>query len=227
MRKASQVGQARDRALEALLTRVDIPLPDALVEHEIEHRRRALDDRLERAGLTHGVLPGGGRNDAGRHREASSPTTCGASVKASFILDKLAADEELGLEQAELSLYITQLAYQLGVAPDRLARQLTDRGQLAAVAADVLRSKAARAARRAGEGHRRVRPCRRLKAVTAEAVAAQGRCGHRGWRGDGKTWLTWKTWPTWKTLAEVEDVAEVAEEADVEVVQAERLMKLL
>ncbi len=38
---------------------------------------------------------------------------------------------------------MTQLAYQLGISPDRLARQLSDRGQLGAVVADVLRSKAA------------------------------------------------------------------------------------
>src|SRR5258708_13815554 len=52
MRKAGQAGQARDRAIEALLTRIDMPLPEALVEHEIVHRGESLDRDLDQAGLT-------------------------------------------------------------------------------------------------------------------------------------------------------------------------------
>ena len=46
------------------------------------------------------------------------------------------------MDQDELAAYVTEQAYRMGVPPDQLARQLTERGQLAAVAADVLRSKA-------------------------------------------------------------------------------------
>jgi trigger factor len=52
------------------------------------------------------------------------------------------AREKLGVETAELNAYLTEQAYRLGLTPDRLARQLTDNGQLNAVVADVLRSKA-------------------------------------------------------------------------------------
>ena len=65
------------------------------------------------------------------------------SVKARFILDQLAEQENLGIEQDEIGQYITQLAYQQGVSPDQFARQLTSSGQLSAVVSDVLRSKAA------------------------------------------------------------------------------------
>ena len=96
-------------------------------------------------------------------------------VKAGFILDKLATDEDLGIDPAELSAYVTQQAYQLGVQPDRLARELADRGQLGSVAADVLRTKAvALLAERAtvtDESGRAID----IKALEAEAVAdAQG-----------------------------------------------------
>ena len=37
---------------------------------------------------------------------------------------------------------MTEQAYRMGVPPDRLARELSERGQLASVAADVLRGKA-------------------------------------------------------------------------------------
>jgi trigger factor len=95
------------------------------------------------------------------------------SVKAGFILDKLAADEELGLEPAELTSYVTQQAYQLGVAPDRLAKELADRGQLGSVAADVLRTKAlgllADRARVTDESGRVID----LSAVAAEVIGAE------------------------------------------------------
>ncbi len=173
MRLASQVGQARERAMEALLARVDIPVPDDLVDYEIENRRRTLDDRLERSGASlESYLEATGTTPAELEQQFADDAR--RSVKAGFVLDKLAADEELGLEPAELTSYVTQQAYQLGVAPDRLAKELADRGQLGAVAADVLRTKAlgllADRARVTDESGRVID----LKAVAAEAVAAAG-----------------------------------------------------
>jgi len=142
MRKAGQAGQARDRAIEALLTRIEMPLPDALVEHEIEHRRESLERDLEQAGLTMDTYAEG-RQVSAADIEKEIADEVRRSVKARFILDQLAETEELGIEQDEIGQYITQLAYQQGVSPDQFARQLTSSGQLTAVVSDVLRSKAA------------------------------------------------------------------------------------
>src|SRR5262249_35656397 len=60
-----------------------------------------------------------------------------------LILDLLAEQEKLNVEQDEIGQYVAQLAYQQGVPPDQFARQLTSSGQLGAVVSDVLRSKAA------------------------------------------------------------------------------------
>ncbi len=142
MRKAGQAGQARDRAIEELLARIDMPLPETLVEHEIEHRRESLERDLEQAGLTReGYAESRQVPVADLEKEISDDVR--RSVKARFILDQLAEQENLGIEQEEIGQYITQLAYQQGVSPDQFARQLTSSGQLGAVVADVLRSKAA------------------------------------------------------------------------------------
>ncbi len=174
MRRAGQVGQARERALEAVLSRVEIPLPEELVEYEIENRRRALNDRLDRSGATlESYLEGTGTTPAELEQQFADDAR--RSVKAGFILDKLATDEDLGVDPAELSAYVTQQAYQLGVQPDRLARELADRGQLGSVAADVLRTKAvALLAERATVNDESGRVID-IKALEAEAVAdAQG-----------------------------------------------------
>ena len=140
MRTAAQFEQARERALEAALSRLDIPLPDSLIEQEIELRRHSLADRLERAGADReSYLASAGMTE--EELEAEFDSDARRSVKAGFLLDKLAAAEELGVDQAELSAYVAERAYRLGVQPDQLARQLADRGQLGAAVADVLRSK--------------------------------------------------------------------------------------
>jgi len=142
MRKAGQAGQARDRALEELLGRIDMPLPEALVEHEIEHRRDSIEQDLQRAGLTmESYIESRQSTQADIDKEIADDVR--RSVKARFILDQIAEQENLGIDQEEIGQYITQLAYQQGVSPDQLARQLTDAGQLGAVVSDVLRSKAA------------------------------------------------------------------------------------
>jgi trigger factor len=143
VRLAGQAGQARDRALDALLDRIDIPLPDRIVDAELAGRRESLSDRLERSGLTReAYLSGSGQTE--QDLEAELTREARRSVKAGFILDKLAAEEELDVSREELSAYLAEQAYRLGVAPERLVRQLDEQNQLGAAAADVVRGKALR-----------------------------------------------------------------------------------
>ena len=141
MRRGSQAEQARERALDAVLGQLDLPLPETLVRDEIELRERALDDRLRRSGLDRqAYLEAAGTTE--EELDEQFGTDARRSVKAGFVLDKLAQAEELGVDQNELSAYVTEQAYRMGVAPDRLAKELTDRNQLGSVVNDILRSKA-------------------------------------------------------------------------------------
>jgi len=141
MRRAGQAGQARERALEALLSRIDIPLPERVVEAEVEQRQQSMADRLERSGATLESYLGAVGKSA-EEFDAELTADARQSVKAGFVLDKLATQEEIGVAESDLSEYVTEQAYRLGVPPDRLAAQLTDHNQISAVIADVLRSKA-------------------------------------------------------------------------------------
>ncbi len=142
MSKSGQISQARDRAIEALLDRIDIPLPEAIVEHEIGHRHESLSGDLNQAGLTLAdYLENRGIKPADLDKEIADGVR--RSLKAQFILDQIAETEELSVEEAELGEYLTQLAYSSGMSPDALVRQLSSQNQVGAVVADVLRSKAA------------------------------------------------------------------------------------
>jgi trigger factor len=141
VRRAGQAGQARERALDAAMSQIEIPLPEKVVEQEVESRWQSLNDRLERSNATmQDYLDAAGSTRSALQQEFEQDAR--RSVKAGFILDKLAVQEKLGIEAAELNAYVAEQAYRLGVSPDRLAQQLNDASQLNAVVADVLRSKA-------------------------------------------------------------------------------------
>ena len=141
-RKATQqVVQARDRALDALIDRIDVPLPESVVAEEVEQNRDSLVQQLERAGATlEGYLEMA--NQTEEQFDAELQERARRAVKVSLVLDQLAREEELSVDQAELSAYVTRQAEQMGVAPERLAKQLADDGRLPLAAAEVLRGKA-------------------------------------------------------------------------------------
>jgi trigger factor len=141
VKQMQQVVQARDRALDALLSAIDLPLPEGIVEAEIEQSKESVQDQLQRAGT-----------DLDSYLAATSQTAeqfeldvqqrARRSVKMSLVLDKLARQEEISVSAEELSAYVTQQAEQMGVSPDRLAQQLTQNGQINVAAAEVIRGKA-------------------------------------------------------------------------------------
>jgi trigger factor len=141
VRQAGQAGQARQRVIDALIDRLDVPLPERIVAAEVDHRRHNLQDQVSRAGLTmQAYLESAGTTQA--KLEEDFLTDAQRSIKAGFILDKVATQEDIKVTPEELSAYVTEQAYRVGVAPDQLAQQLSDNGQLPAVAADVLRGNA-------------------------------------------------------------------------------------
>ena len=141
VKRMQQTSQARERALEALLARLDIPLPDRLVATETERRVHSLDEQLEQAGATRDAyLASRELTEDGLAAEISADAR--RYVKSGFILDQIARAEELGIEQEELNAYIVEQAYRLGVPPERFAREVVDRGQLGVAVTEVLRSKA-------------------------------------------------------------------------------------
>jgi trigger factor len=140
-RLVQQAGQARERALGALLGRIDIPLPEKVVQAEVERRRDSMIEQLGQLGSSlDEYLQTLGRSpeefEADLEREAEQ------GVKTGFILDQLALQEKLGVDAREMSVFVAEQARRMRVDPDRLAKQLADNGQLGSVASEVLRGKA-------------------------------------------------------------------------------------
>ncbi|WP_395107188.1 trigger factor [Actinomadura sp. SCN-SB] len=139
--RLQQIAEARDKALEALLEKIDIPLPEKVVEEEIQRRGQQLEQQLQMAGMTkEDYLAREEKSEEEFDTEVAEAAR--QAVKGGFVLDQLAVQEELGVENEELSDYVVTQAMQMGVQPQQLAEYLTENNQLPAIVSEVLRSKA-------------------------------------------------------------------------------------
>ncbi|CAA9346873.1 MAG: Cell division trigger factor [uncultured Nocardioidaceae bacterium] len=140
-KRMQQGVEARDKVLEALLEMVEVPLPESVVANEADFRRSNMQSQLQQSGLTlEGYLEAEGKTA----EELEGEVTSGAqqAVKAQLVLDAVADAEELGVTEAELSDQVVRRAQRAGVAPDQLAQQLVQGGQLPMLVSEVRRGKA-------------------------------------------------------------------------------------
>ncbi|MEU7765507.1 trigger factor [Nocardia sp. NPDC049190] len=141
VKKVQQAGEIRDKVLETLLEQVEVPLPDAVVQAEID-------------AVTHDAVHGFDHDDAkfaaaletqGSTREEFDTDTKAAaekSVKTQLLLDAIAEAEGTQVGQEELTERILFQAQRYGLSPEQFIQQVQQAGQLGAVFADVRRGKA-------------------------------------------------------------------------------------
>ena len=142
VKKLQQTTQARDKAVDALIDSVDIPLPEKFVEHELTHARENVDNQLTQMRLS--------KDDYLKSLEkteeefdADLVEQSERSVRVGFVLDELARSENLNVTQAELSYFVADQAQRMGISPEFFARQLTESNQIGVAITEVLRGKAA------------------------------------------------------------------------------------
>jgi len=141
MKRLQQGVTARDKVLEALLAQVEVPLPESVVESETEWRTQQVTQQLAQSGLTLDLyLEQEGKNEEEFAEEVREGAQ--SAVKAQLVLDAVADQEELGVDDAELTEQVVRRAHQAGVSPDQYAQQVVQSGQLAGLVSEVRRGKA-------------------------------------------------------------------------------------
>lgn len=124
LKAMEQGAQARDNLLKHLLDTVEILVPEQLVIEEVnDHLEK--ENRLE---------------DETHRKEVTDEVT--RSVRADFLLDSIVKAEEVQVTEAELTEYLIRTAARYGMSPDQFAQQLSQAGQIAALMAEVARTKA-------------------------------------------------------------------------------------
>ena len=141
MKKLEQGVQARDKILETLLAAVDVPLPESVVQAELEWRRQSTTQQLQQSGMTvDQYLEAEGKGE--EEFEEELRTGASDAVKAQLVLDSIADKEEIGVNDAELTDQVVRRAQRAGVSPDQYAQQVVQSGQLQGLVAEVRRGKA-------------------------------------------------------------------------------------
>jgi trigger factor len=140
--KAVQQGvQARDRVLEALLDKVEIPLPEGVIKAEIESRNHNLAHQLEAASMTKAdFLAAEGQSEEEFDADIDQRTR--GAMTAQFVLDKVVEKEQLSVNEAELTQHILRTASRYGMGPDQFAQQVVQAGQVPVLVSEVVRGKA-------------------------------------------------------------------------------------
>lgn len=133
--------QAREKVLETLLEKVDVPMPEHVLHDEVHYRQHELENQLQAAGIT--------KDDYATSEEttpegidAELEENAAKAIRSQFILDAIAKKEELSVDESDLTEEIVRRAARSGMRADSYAQQLVNSGALGSLMSDILRGKA-------------------------------------------------------------------------------------
>ena len=140
-KRLEQAAAARDAVLEVLLERVEVPLPDGLVAEELTARRQNIEQELAYAGITMDKYLEDEAQTV-EEFEAETERRVREAMAAQFVLDEIAAKEELGVEQSELSEHLVRRAQQSGQDPQEFANHMFEHNHIPDLVQEIRRGKA-------------------------------------------------------------------------------------
>ncbi|GAB2765114.1 trigger factor [Nocardioides salsibiostraticola] len=140
-KRLEQAAAARDAVLEALLEQVEVPLPETTVTDELNARRQSIEQQLGQAGISMAKYLEDEEQTV-EEFEADLERRVRDAVAAQFILDEIAKNEEIGIEQAELSDHLVRRAQQSGQDPQQFANHMFEHNHIPEMVQEILRGKA-------------------------------------------------------------------------------------
>ncbi|WP_055490005.1 trigger factor [Streptomyces sp. TP-A0356] len=142
MKQYDQATQAQERVLDELLELVEVPIPEKLLEDEINTRKHNLEHhQLGQMGLTlDRYLEIQGKTAEEFETETREAAIKG--IKTQFVLDELVNKEKLNVNQEELTEHLMRRAASSGMSPDQFAQAVVEGGQVPMLVGEVARGKA-------------------------------------------------------------------------------------
>ncbi|MER7461236.1 trigger factor [Micromonospora sp. NPDC126480] len=140
-KRVEQIYAARDKALEQLVEAAGVPAPEGVVREEVESRKAAMVDQLERIGASlEEYLAAEEKTEEQIDAELTEAATQG--VRIQLLLDTIADAEDTQVSDDEFGHEIVHRAQRAGMAPQQYYDQLVRSGAAGAVYGDVRRGKA-------------------------------------------------------------------------------------
>jgi trigger factor len=138
VKRVEQAEQIRDKSLEVLLEQVEVPLPEKVVQAQV-------DDTLHNA--IHGLEHDEARFEEALKEQGSSreefdndnQTNAEKAVKTQLLMDAIADKLDIQVGQNDLTERLVLMSRQYGLEPQQLLQYLQENNQLPAMFADVRR----------------------------------------------------------------------------------------
>ena len=140
-KRLEQAGEARDAVLEKILTLVDVPVPEGLLTDELAARKENLEQQLGYSGMTMEQFLEGEEQTQDEFDEDLKKRSEDA-IKAQFVLDLVAEQQELSVNDQELTEHIVRHAQRSGVSPDQFAQHAVENNLVPSLVSEVVRGKA-------------------------------------------------------------------------------------
>ena len=137
-----QGAQARDKLVEHLLEVVEVPVPEKLVERELEWRTNSMENELKQAGMDWDAYFTAAGIESKDSYEAEMRENVENAIRTQFVLDSIADAREVTVDNEDLSAQIMAQAQRSRMSPEQYAQQLQQQGNIADFVADVRRTKA-------------------------------------------------------------------------------------
>ena len=119
-----QGAHARDLLVEKLITEINIPLPQNIIDEEV-------NDHLEKEGKL---------EDDVHRKEVIEQTT--KALSQEILFDTIVTEEKVQVSEGELSEYLVRSAQRYGMAPEEFVKEIQKAGQVSGMVAEVARAKA-------------------------------------------------------------------------------------
>lgn len=140
-KRMEQAAEARDLVLDELLSKVDVPLPEALVAEELAARRQQIEQQLAFSGVAFEQYLDDQEQTADEF-EAELEKSVHDSIVSQFILDQIVKTDEIGLDDNELTQHIMRRAQQSGEDPNSYIQHIMEHNHVPEMVSEVLRGKA-------------------------------------------------------------------------------------
>jgi trigger factor len=139
-KRVQQAENIRETALDTLREQVDVPLPEAVVQAQVDH---TLEQTLQRVDHDQNKFAEMLAEQGSSRAEFDDETRESAekSVKTQLLLDELGDKLEVQVGQNDLSEHLVRMSQQTGVDPRQLLSYLQENNQLPAVFVDVRRGR--------------------------------------------------------------------------------------
>jgi trigger factor len=138
VKRIQQAEQIRDKALEVLLEQTEVPLPEKIVQtqvddtlhnaiHALDHDEKRFEEALEAQGRSREEF------------DTDSRTNAEKAVKTQLLMDAVADKLDIQVGQNDLTERLVLMSRQYGLEPQQLLQYLQENNQLPAMFADVRR----------------------------------------------------------------------------------------